>query len=113
MQRGGSFIEVADDAGRCTMPEGISVSLDVQDDQSPQGQNPSSILQRGLSAGNLAKTFAARNKGQQAVSFVEFAPDGRAQAATITVTGTSGRHESVVCESPTERFHIPAKGEQS
>ncbi len=53
--------------------------------------------------------------GTGSPDYVQFHPDGRAEEATIEVTGRRGGVFRVVCESATERFRVltPAEGSRS
>lgn len=119
-QRGGAFTEVdAEIAGRCTLPAGVSVQLALSDELSATGQATglrNSELSRAMTgllgrprSGAAAPGQVAGQSGIQ--DYIEFTPDGRAQAATITVTGPQGEQVRVMCESATERYKIARGGE--
>jgi Tfp pilus assembly protein FimT len=113
-QRAGVFTEVAAEvANRWTVPEGTSVQLVLMSEQTPTGSQGNGLQSTQLSSAmsgmfghtSLGVRAGAMTDANTNQDYVEFLPDGRTHAATITLSSARDRIR-VMCESATQRFRI-------
>lgn len=76
VQVGGAFVDLPSEFGRVFV---------LPDGTRAEWVEPEDVAQRG---------------------YIEFEPDGRAEAVTVRLTGKQGEMADVVCPSPTERFRV-------
>lgn len=103
IQQGGDFVAVDGDMGkRVSPPDGMTISLCPEADQSSSIRNTPANLGQTMSLGGPRRQV----QGATAKNYLQFYPTGRVDTGTIEITGSQGQAYRVVAESATESFRV-------